>query len=286
MEDFKWVRQFNELFEHINHKDTPAYFSGPRFLGIIREFDRTYPDYSQYMDYRKKKKLNTSRKNYFFDILSVFQGDIREKIIQRIYEVENTEKSAGIKKEVMIDKSVWGKAEKIEEKEVVASTEVIESPKVFISYSWDNEEHKTWVLNLSNRLIANGIEVILDRYELQAGKSITHFMEQALDKSDKVLIIFTENYKLKADNRQGGVGYEYSILNNEIYKNITNNSKYIPVLKNGTFEKSIPSFMQQFIAIDMSSDFQYEEKIKEVTLAIYDKSNIEKPEIGNKPDYI
>lgn len=286
MEDFKWVRQFNELFEHINHKDTPAYFSGPRFLGIIREFDRTYPDYSQYMDYRKKKKLNTSRKNYFFDILSVFQGDIREKIIQRIYEVANTERSSGIKKEVMIDKSVWGKAEKIEEKEVVASTEVIESPKVFISYSWDNEEHKTWVLNLSNRLIANGIEVILDRYELQAGKSITHFMEQALEKSDKVLIIFTENYKLKADNRQGGVGYEYSILNNEIYKNITNNSKYIPVLKNGTFEKSIPSFMQQFIAIDMSSDFQYEEKIKEVTLAIYDKSNIEKPEIGNKPDYI
>ena len=69
MEDFKWVRQFNELFEHINHKDTPAYFSGPRFLGIIREFDKTYPDYNQYMDYRKKQKLNTSRKNYFFDIL-------------------------------------------------------------------------------------------------------------------------------------------------------------------------------------------------------------------------
>jgi len=286
MEDFNWVRKFNELFEHINFKDTPAYFSGPRFLGIVREFDRTYPDYNQYIAYRNKRKLNTSRKNYFFDILSSFEEDIRDKIIERIYEVANTDTTKTIKKEVKIDTEVWGKAKKIEEKEIVTSSEVIENPKVFISYSWDDENHKTWVLNFASRLRENGIEVILDRYELQAGKNIPHFMEQALEKSDKVLVIFTENYKLKADGRQGGVGYEYSILNNDIYKNITNNSKYIPILKSGTFNTSIPSFMQQFIAIDMSDDSQYEEKIKEVTLTLYNKSLIEIPVVGTRPDYI
>jgi len=89
MENLKWVRKFNELFEYINQEDTSTYFSGPRFIGIIREFDLEHPDYNQYMEDRKRRKLNTSRKNYFFDILSMFQEDIRDKIIQRIYEVAN-----------------------------------------------------------------------------------------------------------------------------------------------------------------------------------------------------
>ena len=286
MDEFNWIRQYNELFDFINHKDTEAYFSGPRFLGIIKEFDSTYTDYTQYMEYRKNKKLSTSRKNYFFDILSIFQDDIREKIIARIYEVAKSKNNTNVKEEIKIDKSIWGKAKEIEQQEPITSSEVIENPKVFISYSWDNEEHKTWILNFATRLRDNGIEIILDRYELQAGKNIPHFMEQALEKSDKVLVIFTENYKLKADGRNGGVGYEYSILNNDIYKDIANNSKYIPILKNGTFETSVPSFMQQFITIDMTDNSQYEEKIKEVTLALYGKPLIEKPVVGEKPDYI
>lgn len=286
MEEFKRIQEYNELFDLINHKDTNSYFSGPRFLGIIKEFDAAFPDYTQYMEYRKTKGLNTSRKNYFYDILSVFQEDIRDKIIARIYEVAKSDEGHLSKKEVKIDKDIWGRAKKIEKEEIIASLEIIENPKVFISYSWDDEEHKTWVLNFASRLRANGIEVILDRYELQAGKNIPHFMEQALEKSDKVLVVFTENYKLKADGRTGGVGYEYSILNNDIYKNIATNSKYIPILKNGTFETSVPSFMQQFIVIDMTDDAQYEEKVKEVTLALYDKPIIEKPVVGVRPAYI
>ena len=286
MDEFKWIKQYNELFDYINHKETSSYFSGPRFLGIIREFDTSFPDYNQYMEYRKRKGLNTSRKNYFYDILTVFQEDIRDKIIHRIYEVAKSDESHITKAEVKIGKDVWGKANLNEKKEVVTSSEVIENPKVFISYSWDDEEHKIWVLNFASRLRDNGIEVILDRYELQAGKNIPHFMEKSLEEADKVLVVFTENYKLKADGRNGGVGYEYSILNNDIYKNIAKNSKYIPILKNGTFETSVPSFMQQFIAIDMTDDSQYEEKIKEVTLALYNKPIIEKPVVGVKPDYI
>ena len=286
MDEFNWIRQYNELFDFINQKDTEAYFSGPRFLGIIKEFDKTYPDYTQYIEYRKNKKLSTSRKNYFFDILSTFQEEIRTKIIERIYDVAKSKNNTNVKEEIKIDESIWGKANEIERQEPITSSEVIENLKVFISYSWDNEEHKTWILNFATRLRNNGIEIILDRYELQAGKSIPHFMEQALEKSDKVLVIFTENYKLKADGRNGGVGYEYSILNNDTYTDIANNSNYIPILKDGTFETSVPSFMQQFITIDMTDSSQYEEKIKEVTLALYGKPLIEKSVVGKKPDYI
>ena len=110
------------------------------------------------------------------------------------------------------------------DKQEVSSDEKAEiPPKVFISYSWDNDEHKDWVLNLANNLAENGIEPILDRYELGPGANAPYFMETALKESYKVLIIFTENYQTKAMGRRGGVGYEYSILNAEICKNITDN---------------------------------------------------------------
>jgi hypothetical protein len=85
--------------------------------------------------------------------------------------------------------------------------------KVFISYSWDDEIHKTWVLKIADKLVCNGIFVYLDRYDLKAGKDITHFMENSLKYADKVLLIMTPNFKNKAEKRKGGVGHETSIGN-------------------------------------------------------------------------
>jgi len=39
-----------------------------------------------------------------------------------------------------------------------------------------------------------------------------HFMETAIPKADKILIIFNPNFKLKAEKRQSGVDYDCSIL--------------------------------------------------------------------------
>src|SRR5258708_12472669 len=38
------------------------------------------------------------------------------------------------------------------------------NPQVFISYSWDDEEHKEWIIQLANKLSSKGIHVILDRF--------------------------------------------------------------------------------------------------------------------------
>lgn len=40
-------------------------------------------------------------------------------------------------------------------------------PKVFVSYSHDNEEHKEWVLQLATRLRSNGVDIILDMMEFK-----------------------------------------------------------------------------------------------------------------------
>ncbi|MFT6338479.1 MAG: hypothetical protein ACI86M_003531 [Saprospiraceae bacterium] len=90
---------------------------------------------------------------------------------------------------------------------------------VFISYSWDSDEHKEWVFGLANKLVDEGVNVLLDRYDLRPGKSLPHFVETSIKNADRILVIFTPNYKLKAEKRAGGVGYEYSILNSELYKN-------------------------------------------------------------------
>ena len=90
---------------------------------------------------------------------------------------------------------------------------------------------------------------------------------------------------MKAEKRQGGVGYEYSILNVDLYKIIASNNKYIPVLKEGTVETVISDFIRQFIAINMTDNYRFDEKINELLLAIYDKPQIEKPQIGKRPDF-
>jgi hypothetical protein len=129
---------------------------------------------------------------------------------------------------------------------------------VFISYSWDDEAHKTWVINLANKLSKDGIDVKIDKQIMRLGTSANYTMEQSIEQADKVLVIFTPGYKAKADDRKGGVGYEYAILNMKLYNNQTVNDKIIPVLRRGNKDTSIPTFMQQFIHIDLRDDAVFE----------------------------
>ena len=105
-----------------------------------------------------------------------------------------------------------------------------ESPLVFIHYSWDSESHKKWTLFLADRLISDGVDVIFDRYDLRLGSNNNYFMEK-VELADKVLLVMTPEYKIKADNRTSGVGYEYQIISTEFSKNISLNTKFIPVGK-------------------------------------------------------
>lgn len=284
--ELNWVREFNKLFEAINEQGSPSYFSGGRFIGLIREFDPSFADYNQYISYRQEKGLSTSRKNYYYDILMMFKEDIRKQIIVRIWEeVKNSGKKEN-PTSLTKNNFIFEDLPFIEQQEPAVTTDIIDNPTVFLSYSWDDEEHKNWILSLATKLIENGVNVLLDRYELGPGKNMLHFMDNAIKQADKVVMIFTPNYKLKADKREGGVGYEYSILNVDLYKTIASNSKYIPVLKEGTVENSIPDFIQQFIAIHMTDNYRFDEKINELLLAIYDKPQIEKPELGKRPDFI
>lgn len=103
-----------------------------------------------------------------------------------------------------------------------------EAKKVFISYSWKVQEK---VIELTERLISNGIDVILDVYDLKEGQDKYAFMEQSVNDPsvDKVLIICDRSYMEKANDRSGGVGDETVIISPEIYGQMKQ-EKFIPMM--------------------------------------------------------
>ena len=84
-------------------------------------------------------------------------------------------------------------------------------PKVFISYSWTKVD---LVLQIAERLMSHGIEVVLDKWDLKEGQDKYVFMEQCVNNPDitKVLIFCDKVYTEKANSRTGGVGDETVII--------------------------------------------------------------------------
>ena len=84
--------------------------------------------------------------------------------------------------------------------------------RVFISYAWTNDAYQKKVINLATKLRNDGINVILDIWDLHTGADRFLFMEKSVSESDKVLILCNKEYKEKADNRDGGAGQETMII--------------------------------------------------------------------------
>lgn len=143
------------------------------------------------------------------------------------------------------------------------SAMVAMNPKAFMSYSWDDDDHKQWVALLATRLRGDGVEVILDQWHAVPGDQLPEFMEREIRENDYVLIICTTNYKQKSDNRSGGVGYEGDIMIGEIFSK-GNHRKFIPILARGIWDQSAPSWLKGKYFIDLSVDNLFERGYKDL----------------------
>ena len=149
----------------------------------------------------------------------------------------------------------------METNQVVPADEDNNKKVVFISYCWESEDHKDWVRKLASDL-NELFEVKIDQ-ELPFGVELTHFMEQAIAESDKVLIIATPEYKDRADNRKRGVGYETSLITDDLV-NYQNRIKFIPIIRKGTKELSYPRYLGSKKGADMTDDSKYEIVLEEL----------------------
>ena len=166
-------------------------------------------------------------------------------------------------------------------------SEIGNEPKVFISYSWDSVEHEEWILSLATKLRENGVDAILDKWDLGAlGKPLPNFMETSISKSQRVICVMTPNYKKKTDNLVGGVGYEYSIISSEIFTEDINTSKFIPLFRAGTDADAIPTILKGRKYVDMRDDSEFEDKfLHELLRDIHDAPKFKKPLMGKKPTF-
>jgi hypothetical protein len=158
--------------------------------------------------------------------------------------------------------------------------------KVFISYSWDSESHQKWVLKLATDLMKlYGIDVILDQFELAAGNDLTYFMESAISEADKVLVILTPSYKVKAEKREKGVGYETSIISQEILSSPISQIKFIPILREGNQKSSSPMHLVSKLYHNMVNNENYYLKLLELAKLVYDINLVQKPQLGKVPNF-
>ncbi|RZK14665.1 MAG: TIR domain-containing protein, partial [Flavobacterium sp.] len=92
--------------------------------------------------------------------------------------------------------------------------ETQKTPIVFISYSWSSPKHEDWVISLAERLMSDGVEVVIDKWNLKEGHDKYHFMESMVNSAEieKVLLILDKKYSERADQKAGGVGTETQII--------------------------------------------------------------------------
>lgn len=157
-------------------------------------------------------------------------------------------------------------------------------PKLFISYSWDNEinnDHKNWVLKLATDLRRHGVDVILDQWDARLGNDLAFFMEQGLTNSQLVICVCSAQYTAKANQKKGGVGYEKRIICNDLISD-ANRDYVIPIIRNNP-GKDVPVFLKGLKYADFTNDLNYISEYGDLVARIYDEDLKYKPPLGNNP---
>ncbi|MEQ8789529.1 MAG: TIR domain-containing protein [Pirellulaceae bacterium] len=163
------------------------------------------------------------------------------------------------------------------------------SPKVFISYSWSSDDHIEWVADLGERLMNDGIEVVLDQWSLEDGHDVNAFMEKMVsDPSIKRVIVVSDSlYAAKADGRKGGVGTETQIISKEVYESVYQ-GKFIPVVRerNDEGEACLPVYLKARKYIDFSSADTEADAYEQLIRNIYERPKRPKPALGKAPSHL
>lgn len=250
--------RFEDLWLLIGKKDKALFYvTGPCFYNAIKPYlTNLHGDYNDYMEKLRDKELSTSRIKWYRNLYCqlsdedspLFFNDLSKEV--EMYYSDSQDRNdfdeyLSVQSSDTLKKNVWEQSRKI----------------IFISYCWEDEEHQKWVHQLAKRL-AEKFDVKID-IKQPLGIELNQFMEQMITKSDKVLIITTPEYKGRADGRIKGVGYETSLITNDLVSD-QNKIKFIPIIRKGSKEESYPTYLGNRKGLDMKDDTQFEETLKEL----------------------
>ncbi len=135
---------------------------------------------------------------------------------------------------------------------------------VFISYSHDDDHHQQRVYALADRLIKDGVKVVLDRDCGHGGpdEGWDKWSGSQAEKADLVLPVFTPTYRRCWDDEQIpgmrlGAIHEQKVL----YRRLYDAGSHIEFCRIVTFEAGhrgcIPTFLKGLPAFDAQIDYQH-----------------------------
>ena len=154
-----------------------------------------------------------------------------------------------------------------------------QTPKAFMSYSHDSDDHKAWVSNFSKKLRSFSIDVILDQWDLKFGNDVAAFIESNIEDSDKVLIICTDQYVEKANSGKGGVGYEKTIVTRELLEN-SQSDRFVPVVRQYSGKDKMPKFLGVRYYADLSDESKFESETNKLIRQLLGHPPEEKNPLG------
>ena len=158
--------------------------------------------------------------------------------------------------------------------------------KVFLSYSWDDEPHKDWVRRFADQLQRNGLEIILDQYDLKPGDDRFKFMESSVRAADCVLIICTPDYTDRANQRAKGVGVETSLITPQFYERAKGNKQFIPIIRRIRDDvPHTPDYLAALIFVDFRDDSKFDANFEELLRHLYRQPKHSKPPLGSVPKF-
>jgi hypothetical protein len=155
-------------------------------------------------------------------------------------------------------------------------------PRVFLSYNKSTEA--LWVSGLHEFLKSQGIDSIVDRWDLKLMTDLETWMRVEIMRADKVVIISDEAYAAKADRREGGVGYETAIIEAEL-KRSSRQEKYLAVIRSVSPTSGTPAYLQGRFVIHCPTDAHTPAVYQTILRALYDTSEVSPPS-GPAPLYL
>lgn len=150
-----------------------------------------------------------------------------------------------------------------------------------ISYSHDSAEYIQWVHNFTNALRKRGVDATTDRMETE--NKTVHFkqlMNRLMRDKNYVIVMLTQPYARKAEEFEGGAGYESQIISEMIQ---SEPDRLIFCLIDEDSDLAIPHHLKGYEYIDFRIPQLYEQNVQKIVDRIYKTDKLHIEPLGENP---